>query len=311
MIKPEQHRGKAVAFALLAVLLANLQDAVVKGVSDTIPAYETMIFRTITAFPLLFGWLIYSGGFAQMFGAHVGALAMRSLLLGSAYLAFVLSIAAMPLATAVSIYFTMPFFVAGLSGYVLGERVPVYRWFAIMAGFVGVLITVRPGAQPMEPGVFFALYSAFAYAWAQMWGRKLSHRVEPAVIVNWQNFTYLAIGLVLGLVIWAVGDLGVSDKALAFLTRPWAWPNLTQFWLLLAMGILSSVAAAFFLLAYRHAEASFVAPFEYSAIIWATLNGMLFFSEFPDAWNWVGTTLVVAAGLWMLWKDKRSRIAVN
>jgi drug/metabolite transporter (DMT)-like permease len=308
MLVPEQHRGKAVACALFAVALANMQDAVVKSVSDTIPAYETMIFRCVFAFPLLFGWLVYVGGVAQMFAAHFGALFMRSILLCTAYLAFVLSIAAMPLATAVSIYFTMPFFVAGLSGYALGERVPLYRWIAIIVGFAGVLITVRPGMQPLEPGVFFALYSAFGYAWAQMWGRKLSHLVEPAVIVNWQNLTYLAFGVLLAVIVWLVGDVGAEDKALAFLTRGWAWPDATQFWLLVVMGLLSAVAAAFFLLAYRYAEASFVAPFEYSAIVWAMLNGMLFFRDFPDAWNVAGTMIIIAAGLWMLWKDRHSRI---
>jgi drug/metabolite transporter (DMT)-like permease len=286
-----------------------MQDAVVKGLSDTIPAYETLIFRTLASLPLLIGWLVYSGGLSQMFKSHLGGLLMRSALLSSAYLAFVLSIAAMPLATAVSIYFTMPFFVAGLSGYALGERVPLYRWIAIIVGFVGVLITVRPGVQPLEPGVFFALYSAFGYAWAQMWGRKLSHQVSAAVIVNWQNLVYFITGIVVALAVWAIGDVGAQDKALAFLTRPWVWPDQTQFWMLIAMGVLSAIAAAFFLMAYRFAEANFVAPFEYSAIIWATLNGVLFFGDFPDVWNWIGTAVLVAAGLWMLWKDRQLKTA--
>jgi drug/metabolite transporter (DMT)-like permease len=314
MIAPLQHKGRAIACVLLAIALANMQDAVVKGVSGTIPAYETMIFRTVSAFPLLFGWLIYSGGLGQLFGKHVGALFMRSILLCTAYLAFVLSIAALPLATAVSIYFTMPFFVAGLSGYALGESVPLTRWIAIVVGFIGVIITTLWGentgaeghAFRLEPAVFFALYSAFGYAWAQMWGRTLSHRIEPAVIVNWQNATYCMTGVALALIVWMIGDIKANDKAIAFLTRPWAWPDQWQLVLLIIMGILSSAAAALFLLAYRYAEASFVAPFEYSAIIWATLNGIVFFNEIPNVMNILGTAIIIAAGLWMLWTDRKS-----
>jgi drug/metabolite transporter (DMT)-like permease len=311
MPAPVQHKGRAVACVLFAIALANMQDAVVKAVSDTIPAYETMIFRTVSAFPLLFGWLMYSGGLGQMIGPHLGALLMRSFLLCTAYLAFVLSIAALPLATAVSIYFTMPFFVAGLSGYALGESVPVTRWIAIAVGFFGVIITTLWGSNTeqahgfqLEPAVFFALYSAFGYAWAQMWGRKLSHRVDPAVIVNWQNAAYFLTGVALALIVWWVGDIRANDKSIAFLTRPWAWPDQWQLMLLIIMGILSAVAAAFFLLAYRYAEASFVAPFEYSAIVWATLNGIIFFNEIPTSMSLLGTTIIIAAGLWMLWTDR-------
>ncbi len=304
-MQPQQHRGKAVACILAAILLATAQDAVVKGASATLPAWEVVMFRTVIALPFLVGWLIYSGAMQQMFAAHVGALLARSLILCSAYFGFVLAIAAIPLATTVSIYFTMPFFVAGLSGYMLGERVPFHRWFVIIVGFAGVLISVRPAVDNINPALFFALYSAFGYAWGQMMGRRLSLRVAPVVIANWQNFTYLACGAMIGLFVWLSGGATPADKSLAFLARPWAWPDQQLLWLLIFMGITSVAAAILFIYAYQKAEASFVAPFEYSAIIWATLNGALFFGEFPDLWNWVGTVLVIAAGLFMLWMDHR------
>ena len=310
MAAPVQNRAKAASFALLAVSLASMQDAIVKGVSTELPAYETVIFRTLVSFPLLFGWLLQSGAIGQMFAAHMGALFLRSLILCSAYFAFVLSIAAMPIATSVSIYFSMPFFVAGFSGYSLGERVPMHRWIAIIAGFVGVLITVRPGIDSFEPGVLLALYSAFGYAWGQMMGRKLSHRVEPVVIANWQNLIYFAAAVVIGIVVHFTGVAGGDDKIMAFLTRPWSWPTHTQMGLLGLMGVLSAAASVLFINAYRYAEANFVAPFEYSAIIWATLYGILFFMDFPDKWNLAGTALVIAAGLYMLQMDRRKSAPV-
>ncbi len=300
-----QHRGYAVACILAAILFATAQDAIVKGVSETLPAYETIIFRTVVSLPLLLGWLIHSRSIHLMFSEHMGALFLRSIILCSAYFAFVASIAAMPLATTVSIYFTMPFFVAGFSGYTLGERVPLYRWLAIVIGFIGVVIAIRPGLDSLEPAVFFALYSAFGYALGQMLGRKLSHRVPAVVVANWQNLVYLAVGAVVAVIIWAIGATATTDKSLAFLTRPWAWPDQEQLWLLLLMGVMSAIASVLFIKAYSFAEASFVAPFEYSAIVWATLNGIMFFNDVPDQWSLLGTVIVISAGLFMLWRDSR------
>ncbi len=287
-----------------------MQDAVVKGLSTDIPAYETVIFRTIIALPFLLGWLIYTGHATLMFGIHLWPLFLRSLILCSAYFAFVLSIAAMPIATSVSIYFTMPIFVAGFAGSTLGERVPLYRWVAIAAAFIGVLITVRPGLKDFEPAVFLALYSAFGYAWGQLLGRRLSHQVPLVIIANWQNFIYLGVGVIVGVIVHITGPTGGEDKALIFLTKPWSLPSPIQLSLLTFMGLMSVGAAVFFINAYRYAEANFVAPFEYSAIIWATLNGIIFFNDFPDAWNWLGTAIVILAGLYMLWNDRRQKTQI-
>ncbi len=306
MIFPEQHRGKALACILGAIMFANMQDVVVKDASATLPAWEVIIFRTLVALPLLMSWLWWQGTWEQLFGPHWKALLARSAILCSAYFGFVLAAAAMPLATAVSIYFTMPFFVAGLSGFMLGERVPLSRWLAIAVGFAGVLMSVRPTPESFQPAVFFALYSAFGYAWGQMLGRKLSHLVAPEVIANWQNLTYLAAGVAIGVFVAGSGLETPRDPSLSFLLRPWVWPDMQQVGLLVFMGVTAVAAVVLFIHAYKSAEASFVAPFEYSAIIWATLFGMIFFGDFPDVWNVVGTFTVIAAGMFMLWSNRRS-----
>jgi drug/metabolite transporter (DMT)-like permease len=306
MPAPIQNRGLAVLNSLGAVTLANMQDAIVKGVSTDIPAYETLIYRTVFAFPILFGWLAYSGNIGNMFVSHARELAMRSFVLSTAYIAFILSIAALPLATGVSIYFTMPFFVAGLSAYALGEKVPRYRWVAIAIGFAGVLISVRPGHDTFQPAAFFGLYSAFAYAVAQIWGRRLSHRVPPVVILNWQNFMNFGVACTIALAVYWFGFSSTQDKALSFLTRPWATPTHQQFLLLMSMGVFAAIVATLFLNAYRLAEANFIAPFEYSAIVWATLYGAFIFHDQRDMWDWIGTAIVIGAGLFMLLYERRN-----
>jgi len=301
------NKARAAVLVLLAIGLASTQDAIIKAMSGTYPVYETMLIRGLTSLPILGVWLAYTHGVRSLITPLWARMLVRALILCSAYLAFILAIAAMPIANMVAIYFTMPFFVAGLAGPFLGERVPFYRWVAIVAGFIGVIIMVRPGVQAFEPASLLALYSAFGYAIGQMMGRDLAQRVEPLVIANWQNAVYFVFAGVVGLIAQASGFSGESHKSLAFLTRPFIWPTLPDFLILSAVGALAAFAMMSFISAYKQAESNFVAPFEYSGMIWAVLFGLLFFNDFPDFWTWSGMAVVAGAGLFMLFMDRRAR----
>lgn len=301
----KDHRLLALAFVLAAVGVSSTQDAITKSMSGEYSAYETVIFRCIGSYPLLFGLLLPKLGLAALATPLWRTVLLRSVILCTAYFAFVLAIASMSIANAVAIYFTMPFFVAGLAGPMLGERVRVHRWLAIIAAFIGVLIMARPGASTFEPAAFFALYSALGYAIGQMIGRPLAQKVSPVVIATWQNTIYLLAALVL-LVIFNVFDFsGVTHKSLVFLSRPWVTPSLADALVLTANGMLAACGMLLFVSAYKYGESNFVAPFEYSAMLWALLYGILVFGDFPDAFTGIGATVVIAAGLLMIWRDRR------
>ena len=294
----------ASGFIIAAAALATTQDAIVKAMSGSYPIYETVIIRGLSAMPLLLAWLLLTKSWGALATPYWRLVLLRSLVLAAAYFSFTLALAAMPMANAVSIYFTMPFFVAALSSYALGEKVPLHRWIAIAAGFVGVLIMVRPGSANFQSASFFALASAFGYAVGQMIGRKLSGKVDTVIISNWQNTIYFVAAI---LVWWAVYSFGISNetsKSLSFLTRPWVFPNTNDLLAMCAMGGLSALVMMCFINAYRLAPANFVAPFEYTGMIWAVLFGIFIFQDFPDYWTLAGATIVIGAGLWMLWRDK-------
>jgi drug/metabolite transporter (DMT)-like permease len=301
------NKARAAVLVLLAIGLASTQDAIIKAMSGTYPVYETMLIRGFTSLPILGVWLAHTHGLHTLVTPLWPRILIRALILCTAYLAFILAIAAMPIANMVAIYFTMPFFVAGLAGPFLGERVPYYRWIAIIAGFIGVIVMVRPGVQAFEPASLLALYSAFGYAIGQMMGRDLAQRVAPLVIANWQNAVYFIFAAVVGFIAQASGFAGESHKSLAFLTRPFVCPTLPDFLLLSAVGALAAFAMMSFISAYKLAESNFVAPFEYSGMIWAVLFGLLFFNDFPDFWTWSGMAIVAGAGLFMLAMDRRAR----
>lgn len=303
----EHQKLKAIAFIISAVGLATSQDAIVKYMTATFPAYETVAFRGLAALPFLLLWQLRSGGLKALNTPKMGLVMLRSLILCTAYFAFVLAIAVMPLANAVAIYFTMPFFMAAMVGKALGEKVPAYRWIAIAIGFIGVVITLRPGAAAFQPASLLALYSAFGYAVGQMMSRHLSQTVSPIVISNWQNMFYIVASVLIGACVYLAGYAGTD--AMPSLTKSFQWPGAPEILNLLVLGLFSAVGATCFISAYKHAEANFVAPFEYTAMIWAVLFGILVFNDIPDFYTWVGAAIVIAAGLFMLAMDHtRDRI---
>ncbi len=301
----KDNRLMAIGCILAAIGFASTQDAIVKAMSGDYSVYEAVLFRCAGAVPLLGLWLWRKGGVRQLTTSHLGLMVARGAILGSAYFAFVLAIAAMPIANTVAIYFTMPFFVAGLAGPLLGERVRMHRWMAIIAGFVGVLVMVRPGVGVFEPASLLALYSAFGYAAGQMMSRPISQNVPPIVMAIWQTVIVFLSALVMA-VLFNSGDFsGISHKSLVFLTRPWVTPSIADALIFLSTGILAAIAMMLFINAYKYAESNFVAPFEYSSMIWAILYGLVIFGDFPDIYTWAGLTVVVVAGLLMLWRDRQ------
>ncbi len=311
MTAPHQSRGKAAALAIFSVGVASTQDAIVKSVSGLYPAYETVLIRTLTAAPLLLLWAGLTIGLSGFSSPLCRRAALRGLLLCTGYLGFILAIAAMPIANGVAIYFTMPFFVAGLSGPFLKEHVPYYRWIAIAVAFAGIMVMSRLEAGAGIIPSLFALWSALAYAIGQMMGRALSQKLEPLIITNIQNAMYGLVAVVLLLFVNATGIHLTGDKSLEFLTRSFVWPTAGDLALLCLMGVLSSVAAVTFTMAYRAAEASFVAPFEYSAMIWAVSYGWLIFGDFPALPTWIGISIVVLAGIYMAINDQRQKLRVT
>ena len=299
------NRALATLCILGGVGLASAQDAVVKYMSSGYPAYETLLMRCIGSIPVV-AYVLWREGHGWRIGTPLlGRVLLRGAILAAAYLCFVLSIAAMPIANAVAIYFTMPFFVAGLAGPLLGERVRLHRWMAIIAGFVGVLIMVRPGVGVFEPAAILALLSAFGYALGQMLGRPLSQKVAPIIIATWQNVVYMALALGLGLAFNTLDFGTFTHPSLVFLSRPWVWPSPFDAALLLGHGVLAGCAMLLFVNAYRLAETNFVAPFEYSAMIWAVGYGLILFGDFPDVYTWIGGGVVIVAGILMILRDRQ------
>ena len=299
------NRLKAVGFLLTAVCVATLQDAIVKGLQGGYPTWEAVAFRGATATPIFLAWGWMRGINLFALPANWKFITARAAILFTAYMAFALAIATLPLANAAAIYFTMPFFVALMSAHAIGERVPLFRWVAIGIGFGGVLVSVRPGSDTFQPASFLALYAAFGYAIGQLLSRKVSQTADPMVIANMQSLFYCGGSILLGLVIMATKIDASASPTFAALTRSFAWPSLQDLALMIGMGLASCISSVFFVRAYQQAQASFVAPFEYSAFLWSILYGIVGFSDYPGRTTLMGAGIVIAAGLFIVTIERK------
>ena len=296
---------KAIGFLLTAVCVATLQDAIVNGLQGGYPTWEAVAFRGATATPIFLAWGWMKGINLFALPANWKYVVLRAAILFTAYMAFALAIATLSLANAAAIYFTMPFLVALMSAHAIGERVPLFRWIAIVIGFGGVLVSVRPGGDSFQPASFLALYAAFGYAIGQLLSRKVSQAADPMVIANMQSLFYCGGSIVLGLIIMATKMDASASPTFAAFTREFAWPSLTDLSLMMAMGLASCISSVFFVRAYQQAQASFVAPFEYSSFLWSILYGIVGFGDYPGRTTLLGAAIVIAAGLFMVITDRK------
>jgi drug/metabolite transporter (DMT)-like permease len=208
----------------------------------------------------------------------------RGLCMTGSSVMFILGLSQLPIADATSIGFVSPLLVTALSIPFLGEKVGLRRWSAVMVGFAGVLIVVRPGTGAFNPAALYPLLSAVSWALGLILTRQM--RGSQAVL------TTVFYSTVVGLLVPALA-----------LPIVWRAPDL-QGWLLMAlMGVFSAMGQSLTIAALTRAPASLVAPFSYSQILWSTLIGFFVFNTLPDAVTWVGAGIIVASGLYTLHRE--------
>lgn len=282
------------------ILIFSLQDAVIKAVSGEYPLPQVVATRCFVSAPILIVMVHFEAGLGALVSREFWPLAGRAFLLLLAYTTYYMAFPALPLADAVALYLTVPLFTLALAPFLLGEAIGWRRITAVSVGFVGVIVMLRPGAGLFEPAALLSLFSALTYALAMLFARKLGSQTTATVMAFYQNGVYLVGALAIAGFCHLTGIQHAPYKSLDFLVRPWVWPTVFDFLLIASCGVIAAVAMTLLTNAYQIAKASVVTSFEYSAMLWASLWGYLFFSEIPHRATIVGAVLIAAAGLFAL-----------
>lgn len=304
---PVTRQWQGIGYVLLGVILFSVQDVIVKQISGNYPVHEIVWIRSVIALLLLFIAAIFTGGLAQLRTQHLGLHLVRGFLMLLSYITYYLAIAALPLADAIALYFVAPLFVTILSVLILKERMVAKRWLALLCGFAGILIILRPGTSVFQPIALMSLLAAFTYANSVILSRKLSVTESGLSLAIYATVVYLVVTLAVGL-IWGKGvAIESHHPSLQFLARAWILPTNIDMLLMSLTGVIGAIGFFALAQAYRIAEATVVAPFEYAMLLMGVIWGFLFWQEVPDFFSVLGMILVVCSGMIVLPLRKRSR----
>ncbi len=277
-------RRRGIILLLIASATFALSAAFAKAIGTRIPVAEVILFRNAFAIPALLPVVLASGGLAALATRNPMSHAARTLFGMMGMIGAFYGYVHLPIATVTALGFTMPLFLTILSVPLLNERVGWRRGAAVLVGFLGVVLMVRPGGEGMRGeglAVTLCLLGAVGWALAMITIRRMGEAGESSVaIVFW----------------FTVGSAVLAGIA----SIPvWVWPTAVEWALLAGIGLVSALAQVLMTTAYRTGETTLLAPFEYSGIVWTTALGAFVWAELPDGWDFVGIAVLVGAGLYI------------
>jgi drug/metabolite transporter (DMT)-like permease len=211
------------------------------------------------------------------------ALRAALLILGTVF--FFLALKTLPIADTLAIYFVQPILITALSPVLLGETVGIRRWLSVAAGFLGVIIIIRPGFVDFNIGTFFALCAGLCSALYIIVTRHLTGKAS-AMVTTFQSSVIGAAGLSIGIPLY------------------WLPPTSEQWLLLVLLGAIAIAGHYLITRAYDFAEASLLSPFNYTEMIMAVAAGWYFFNDFPDRWTFVGVAILIASAIYISWRER-------
>jgi len=271
---------KAITFNLLAWVMLPVMDGFAKYLSADLPVLQITwaryFFTVVFTLPVMFFFynrqLVWTDKPKLQF--------IRGMILLCANVCFFYSISVISLAKALTLAFIAPLIVTAFSPILLGEKVGVRRWTAVIIGFIGSLVVIRPGFVELNLASFAALGTGVMYGFYLIITRKLSTSDNPLL-------TLLLTGL--------VGAVIVS----CIVPFVWVKPTLNQWSMMAAIGVFACIGHLFLILSLKYADASKLAPFSYFEIITNIIIGYYFFNNFPDNWTFLGLFIIIISGVYI------------
>lgn len=273
----------ALLMAAAAACYAILHGSV-RYVSSQLHPFEITFFRNLFGLIVLLPWFVMRG-LEPLRTRRIGLHLLRATSNVVAMLMFFMALSMTPLAQVQALGFTAPLFTTVLAIFILGERVRLRRWAALIAGFIGALIIVRPGLQPIDTG------SLLTVASAAIWGItlitiKLLSRTDSAVTIT----AYMV--------------LLMSPLSLLPALFYWTWPSPEMWMWLVVCGVSGTIAQLLMAQSFRVADATVVLPFDFTKIVWGALIGYLVFGEVVDIWTWIGAGVIFSGVTYITYRER-------
>lgn len=271
--------GACILFAIMNALFRMMAEL---GVHPLQSAFLRSAMSMLVFMPVI--WR--DGGWAYMKTPRIGAILARGLYAAGGMITWVWALKLLPMADAIAVNFTAPLFAVVGSAVFLREKVRIRRWAAVLVGFAGVLIVVRPGVDSLSVGSMLALVAAMFQAGAALTVRSLTGTEPSDRIVAWTTIMLSALTL--------PGAIAV-----------WIWPSWEVWGISLALGVVGVFGHSFMTRAYAHAEASLVMPLDYARLPFGAAIGYLLFAEVPDIYTWIGGVVIAGSAIYIARREAR------
>jgi len=283
-----RNRLTGIGLVSLTYLLFSLLDGSAKWLVGSIPVIMVVWLRFVTQVVILGAVLFPLRGRSLVRTAHLRWHVLRALMFVAMTGINFWALQYLQLTVTSSIFFTVPIIIALVSAPLLGERLDRGRWAAIISGFVGVLVIVRPGSADFHPAMLACVVNAVLYALFMLMTRRLAAYDSPETI------QYLPA-------------VGAALLLTPFALAAWQWPDTWLEWTVAClMGVLGGAGHYLLALAHRYAPAGVIAPFLYQQVLYMALFGYLVFGDVPSAAVWVGAAIVIGSGLYLFSRERRA-----
>ena len=271
----------------LSTLAFSGMHATVRHVSAELPALQIVFFRNFFALLVLLPVLI-AGGRASLRTDRIWLHILRGLINIAAMMMFFTAVTIMPLAKATALGFIAPVFAAALSVLVLGERFRAHRWIAIGAGFLGMLIILRPGLVEVDFGSMLVVISASLWAVTVILIKILSRTDSSITIVAWMGIFLSLFSLGPAIWVWQTPTAGA-----------WGW--------LMLLGLFGAIAQITLSQSLKESDPSAVLPLDFLKLIWTALLAAWLFGEIPDVYTWIGAGVIFSSGLYIAQRERKAQ----
>ena len=285
---------RGIAMILASTVFLGASDVTAKYLSATLPSVEIAWIRFLVFAMIMVPAMVPGSPLYAMQSGRKGLQLMRGVTLLASSLFFISGLRFLPIAEASATGFVSPLFVTALSIVFLGERVGMRRWMATAVGLIGVLIILRPGSSAFHAAAFFPIVSALAWACTLIMTRMMSGREHAITTMAYSSITGVCI-------------------LSALVPFVWVTPSWHDILFGVFIGVASTAGQWIVVLAFRYADASVLAPFQYTQLLWVSILGFMIFGEVPDIWTVTGAAFIVASGLYTAHRERvrRSQLPVE
>jgi len=295
---------KAIGFLISGVFVFTLQDVIIKWISGNYPVHEIVLIRSFFAVIPILAIARLEGGFHLLRTTHYGLHIIRAFLMFASYMTYYLALAALPLAETVSLFFSAPLFITILSVTFLDEKVELGGWLAVLVGFFGVIVLLKPGSKMINPAAFLAVLSAFLYSTGSILTRRLGQTESGVALAFYPIIAYIVFSSMVGIALSRGPAVQQAHPSVAFLFRGWQVPVQGDLFLLILVGLIAALGFYFLSQAYRLAPPSAIASFEYTAVPLGVVLGYIFWKDILGPQSIIGIMLIVGSGLYIFGSKK-------